>query len=343
MSIAAVRTQNQSRGRPRSRFYGIAARIADRMTGDVSDGFLDAIRRLEQRIDEAELRSAVASGNADLIDQAARLDEVLSERDAARLEVALRRTSTAVGTAGAEVLTDVTGVEVRFNAADPRATMAGREQGATLVRRVREESREAIRVVVSTAQAQGLTTAQQATAIREVVALPANWAEAPMRFRSELESGRLNSRRLLHDPLLPPGQRRAMERRVRAEIRERLDAGEVTEEWLGQQQESYARNLRNRRAQTIARTETLQAAHTGQHEGWRQAMDQDVLPRDARRTWVVTPDDRLEHWMVPGMNEGGRGMDELFQTPEGAVLNPPSRPNCRCGVGLMMPGRRGVL
>lgn len=42
-----------------------------------------------------------------------------------------------------------------------------------------------------------------------------------------------------------------------------------------------------------------------------------------------------EHAQIPGMNPDGRGMDEPFVTPDGEFMYPPSRPNCRCSIGLM--------
>ena len=65
-------------------------------------------------------------------------------------------------------------------------------------------------------------------------------------------------------------------------------------------------------------------------------MQQGVLPQDSRRFWIVTPDEKLSeaHAQIPAMNPDGRGMEEVFDTTEGPFMFPPSRPACRCGIGL---------
>jgi hypothetical protein len=60
-----------------------------------------------------------------------------------------------------------------------------------------------------------------------------------------------------------------------------------------------------------------------------------------RQYWIVTPDDRLCPICVriPDMNPDGRAIGDLFMTPEGPVDYPPApHPDCRCTVGLALPG-----
>lgn len=95
----------------------------------------------------------------------------------------------------------------------------------------------------------------------------------------------------------------------------------------------YAQRLLRLRARTIARTETMAAANAGQQAAWQAAQRAGLLPLGAKRTWITTPDDRL----CPLCQVvGGQvvGIDEPFQTPLGAVMNPPLHPNCRCAIGL---------
>jgi hypothetical protein len=327
--IATAR--NQSRGRPRSRFFAITHRIADRFGPAAAAAFIESITRLQEGIDAAELRSAIAAGSIAQIESAvspSRLQSLFAGGDS--LQEVLTRTAQTTGRAGADVLTGVLDVRVRFNALDPNVVMFARQQSAQLVVAVTEDVREAIRIVTAVGSAEGLTTVQQARAIREIVGLPPNWARAPLNLRNEILEGNFNETRRLSAT-------------DKAQIRSRIARGTVTEEFADRMQTRYSRSLLNRRAQNIARTETIRSGNHGQHEGWRQAINDGHLPDTARRHWVVTPDDLLEHWMVPGMNSDGRGMDEMFDTPEGPVLNPPSRTNCRCGVGLSFPGLRGVL
>jgi len=331
-SGCVVLTVQQEKGRPRSRFYGIADRIARRFEPQVSAAFLTAVDRLQRQIDRAELLQAVASRDpgqvsAAVIGASGSLGNQLARQD---LEGVFLRTANATGTAGLDVLEDVTGLASSFNQFDPRTVLFARDQAGTLIVQLSDDVREAVRIVLAVGSGQGLTTVQQARAIREIVGLPPNWVRAPLNLGQELREGRFTATRRLS----------AVDK---ARIRKRLANGTMAEAFIEEMEGKYRQSLLNRRAQNIARTETLRSSHHGQHIGWKQAVEEGVLPSNVRRAWVVTPDDRLEHGEVPGMNRGGRGMDEMFDTPEGAVLNPPSRPNCRCGIGLIFPGRPGVL
>jgi hypothetical protein len=311
--------------------YQIAARIAKRFEPAVAKAFLDAVQKLIDQIDDAALLSAIAGGNADVIAAAVASGGTLhSLLEAGDIERAFRHTAQATGRATADVLSSVTGLSADFAVFHPNVVLYARTQAGTLIVNIADDVREAIRIVLAIGQTQGLTTVQQARAIREVVGLPPNWAAAPSNLAQELREGRFT----------PTRRMSAVDK---ARIRSRIARGTVDEAFIAEMQSKYTLSLRNRRALNIARTETLRSSHAGQREEWRQATQQGVLPSTTRRVWIVTPDDRLEHWMVPGMNEGGRGLDELFETPEGAVLNPPSRPNCRCGTGLIFPGYEGVL
>lgn len=56
---------------------------------------------------------------------------------------------------------------------------------------------------------------------------------------------------------------------------------------------TYARRLLAWRADMIARTETMTAAHSGLVAGWEANMFEGLLPARALMKWIVTEDDRL--------------------------------------------------
>ena len=323
----------QERGRPSSQFYRVAHRIAARFEPAVAQAFLNAIAALVVRIDDAALASGLAALSLPEIEAAVGAEQ-LSGLLAANPQLldALTRTSTATGRAGADILAEALGVSVQFNSADPNVVLFARTQVAELVVAVTEDVREAIRLVVALGSQLGITNVQQARAIRQVVGLPPNWAEAPLNLAAELRAGRFTSTRRLS----------AVDK---AMIRSRLAKGTMDESFIQKMQIKYANSLRNRRALNIARTETARAGTHGQMEGWRQAIRQGVLPRDTRRVWVVTPDDRLrpDHAAVPRLNPDGVRLDEPFRTPLGPSMGPPLEVNCRCSLGLVFPGYRGVL
>lgn len=347
MTATAANAEKKPK-KPKPRFYKIVRRMAEQMEPMAAASFLSAVDGLAASLDETSLISALASKNLSAIEAAvggSRLGALLAAD--ARLEGALYKTVVSVGESGADILSEVTGFESTFNATHPNVTMFARTASAELVTRVGQDVKEAIRIVTALGSDFGLTTVEQAQAIREIVGLPATWADAPLNFGNELKNGIVNGKRLHADPMVRLARsRKAMHKRVVAELRAGVAAGQhLDPAWVASMQSKYARNLLNRRARNIARTETLRAAHFGQREGWKQAIDAGVLPAGARRFWIVTPDERLSkaHAVIPFMNTEGRGMDEPFETPEGSFMDPPIRTNCRCATGLLFPGRPGIL
>lgn len=324
----------QDEGRPRSRFYEVAHRIAARMEGPVARAFLAAVERMQSFVDIARLEAALRTGDVETIYRAGGADllgQVLANDDA--LRDALLRTSAATGEASADVL-QAAGVGASFDARHPDVVLYARSQAAKLVVQVSDDQREAIRLVVALAAEQGIGVRTQARAIREIVGVRPQHAQAPLRLAQEIRDGQAAA-----------ATARRLSAVDKAQIRSRIQRGTVTEGFVERMRETYTRRLLNRRALDIARTETLDAANQGQLMSWKQATEQGVLPATARRVFVVTPDDRLRdtHAAVPGMNEGGVGLDEPFDTPLGPRMAPPIEPNCRCGQGLIFPGRPGVL
>jgi hypothetical protein len=229
---------------------------------------------------------------------------------------------------GSQTILTRHGLAARFNAVHPNVVNYARSQAAELVVAVPQETKRVIAEVIALGAEHGLTTVQQARAIREVVGLPPGWAQAPMNLSQEIRAGRA---------------RAATSRRLSAvtkqQIRSRIAAGTVTEAFVQDVSAEYAASLVNRRAQNIARTESLRAANHGLTESWRQARAEGVLPETARRFWIVTPDDRLRpsHAQIPKLNARGRELDEPFLLADGRrVQHPPADPNCRCSVGLLL-------
>jgi len=105
-----------------------------------------------------------------------------------------------------------------------------------------------------------------------------------------------------------------------------------------------------RRALTIARTETIHAANSGQQEMWVEGEHAGLFDRaTAKRVWIVTPDDslcpycttldgmtvELDQQFDPGTIERADGSLVTLNP----VLVPPLHPNCRCAIGLeIQPG-----
>jgi hypothetical protein len=130
---------------------------------------------------------------------------------------------------------------------------------------------------------------------------------------------------------LTPRQTEALEA-----LRQRLLDGGKTRAQAQAQVDRAARRALQLRVENIARTESIWASLEGQAQLWNEAARQGTLdPARFRRTWLVTPDDRLCQTTcapIPGMNPNGVGLYEPFQTPVGPVMHLPAHPMCRCAV-----------
>lgn len=100
----------------------------------------------------------------------------------------------------------------------------------------------------------------------------------------------------------------------------------------------YRDTVIRKRAETIARTETISALSAGRVEAWTQAIDQGLLSAQSEKKWIVTQDDRLCP-ICAAMAGEKVGMDEAFT---GGVLYPPRHPRCRCAVTIVRAQRTAL-
>jgi hypothetical protein len=102
-------------------------------------------------------------------------------------------------------------------------------------------------------------------------------------------------------------------------------------------QREYARLL-DQRAWTVARTENLRAATTGQNELWREAASQGIMdPTEYRRRWVRVP--AATDCPICESYEGQEvGISVLFDGIEGKLDGSPAHANCLCAIQLIRLG-----
>jgi hypothetical protein len=101
---------------------------------------------------------------------------------------------------------------------------------------------------------------------------------------------------------------------------------------------AYRRKLVSLRAETFARTASIDSANAGQTAAWEAAVAQGAVPLEQiRRYWIVADDERLcpRCEPIPRLNPNGVGLREPFITPEGFVLRPTVHPQCRCTCWLV--------
>jgi len=107
-----------------------------------------------------------------------------------------------------------------------------------------------------------------------------------------------------------------------------LPAGQLTQKEAHAQIAAIVGDAK--RAQVIARTETMIASNEGQKQAWQQAVDLGLLPPEPLRRWIVTDDDHL----CPQCEPMGDTVAPLHGQYPGGHNGPPLHPNCRCTEGL---------
>lgn len=87
-----------------------------------------------------------------------------------------------------------------------------------------------------------------------------------------------------------------------------------------------------KRAEVIARNETMVAASEGQRQAWDQAVEAGRLNGDERRVWIVTHDDRLCPFCA-ALDGAEATLDGQY--PGDGGDGPPLHVQCRCSEGII--------
>lgn len=141
----------------------------------------------------------------------------------------------------------------RFDAKNPLAQDAARQNAARMVTEISRETKKAIAQVIQRSIAEGIPPVQQARLIRPMIGLHSRQANAVMNARAQW----LKSGLSLTD----------------------------TEKKVAK----YAEKLLKQRSMAIARTESMRASNLGQRTAWRQAEEKGLIDAaTTRRVWIAT-------------------------------------------------------
>lgn len=213
--------------------------------------------------------------------------------------------------AGAEVAGRQLGVTLRFDVTSPQVLRAAQTMTADLIRGVSQETKEAVRRIIFEGIRDGIPPRETAKLLRQTLGLTTRQSLAVLNLRKGLLSG--GSDLVFAD----------------------------------RQAARYSARLLKDRAENVSRTETMRAANAGQDLLWSDLRDQGLIPMDAKRRWMTTPDDRLCPRCAP-LNGREVELGNLFRETERGVLPskrvpaagsnvlyPPLHPRCRCTTTLV--------
>lgn len=287
--------------------YEALHRAADRGAPALRRVFRDAVNDFRNKIDLGALTKALADGRMELVYTV--IDWSMLEVAREPFTKALSAVARAAGRASAKQTTHRqiqkadeqdtrTIIELIFNSEAPEAELWARQNSGVLIQGITDESLGSVRETIATYLRTGEDYGKGAQKIKDAVGLTRQQAGALARYRDSL------------------GEQGAPPARV-----DRLT-------------ESYRERLLKYRAETISRTETIKASNKGAMLYWQQLIGTGAIARgDARKVWIVTPDDRLCPVCEPLGGESV-GIDDQFSTSIGSVDAPPLHPNCRCAISL---------
>lgn len=301
LTLAVQATQPRFVTKPsRVPAWRLLHRVADRAYPELRTLWATVFAEVRAGIDEAALQQALTDGNL------FEAEHLLTQAWNAQVDGPARRllpqilqqtVEAARETLAPGIVKALDLPTVEFGVPSPDILQAIEQYAAQHITGIGETSKQAIRAILRRGVTDGLSPAQQQRLIEAVIGL----TEPQARALAHLEA------RLRADGLSPAQVQRALERARRQALR--------------------------LRAETIARTESIDAASRGQQSLWEEAAQRGLLPPTFRRFWVVTPDDRLCTTIcapIPGMNPQGVGLHEPFQTPIGPRMTPTAHPMCRC-------------
>lgn len=188
-------------------------------------------------------------------------------------------------------------LHISLNLRDPNFQRMVDAQQARMVREVSNETRRAISNVIARAYRDGQHPYVIAPQIRQMVGLTSRQAQAVYNYRASL-----------------------VKKGLRPEV-------------VAARTDRYSERMLNRRAQTIARTETAKAATAGRIEGWRQAASHGLFDyATAEMEWSAVQDDPKE---ICYQLNGSRV--PLGSTWPGGLLPGDAHPLCRCSPEIVLP------
>ena len=225
---------------------------------------------------------------------------------------------------------------ISFDQVNSRAVQIMRENQLRLIREFRDSQREAIRVVMTDGVARGLAPVEQARRFRETIGLTQRQTAAVLNYRRLLEQAG-NTELSIADQkesLTRALRDKRGDRSVLAAIRrgKPLKAAQIT--WMvGRYHERSVKY----RAEVIARTEALRAAHQGLAPAFAQAIEEGkLIATDIEQQWHSARDGRVRD-SHRKLNKTKKKLGEYWQGLHGQLRYPgdPSAPaaetiQCRC-------------
>ena len=184
------------------------------------------------------------------------------------------------GQAQAAIMSQVTGIQTRFDIVSPDIINAMQSNQVRLVQQVTDEQRKVInRNLVDGAQS-GVNPRETARSIRQNIGLTANQEKFVSNYRNALETGSRNAL-----------DRQLRDRRFDGVAQRAIDGDAIPQEQINRMVDAYRRRYIKYRSEVIARTESLRSVNEAQEAVTDQLIGSSRM--EFERTWWTARDERV--------------------------------------------------
>lgn len=188
-------------------------------------------------------------------------------------------------------------VAFRFDGKTEEAIKAANKVAARLVTVVTKETRDALRLLITSSIKEQISPYETSRMIRSMVGMNRPQIRAALKYRASLVMSGLDPERI-------------------ATLMERYTAKKIRQ-----------------RAIMIARTEIMNALNKGALESWNQAKKEGLLPSNTKKAVLVVGDELTCEICAP-LNGQLRALAQNFKGETVDRSMPPFHPHCRCTVYL---------
>jgi len=305
-------------------------RQADQLSAKVRQAFLDAVNALGDQVDVEQIKSLLEQGR---VDQAIRtVDAQLTSQGFTPVAQAITGAAVDAARQTARAVNALGEMNISFGLTNPQTVDFLRTYEMGLIRAMSQDALASVRGAIQAGVAAGRNPLDVARDVRQFIGLTEGQTRAVLNYRNALQQG---SRDALSRGLRDRRFDSTVARAARGDIA-------LSDEQIDNMVSRYAARYLKYRSETIARTESIRSLNAGNHQLWNQAAASGKVSANLiTRKWVTVGDHkvRASHAAIPGMNEGGVGLNVPFASPEGPILYPgdPSASaamtcNCRCAV-----------
>lgn len=300
--------------------------------------FISAVKDIRDGVVLARLEAAIEAGD----DEAALAEVGLGSERFQSLDTVL---SAAAAVAGAAAMATVnkaraSGAAVVFDLREYAVEAWLRENNRALMGAISDDQRAMVRREIATGRSDGkgarsivtdlLGRRSTVTGRREGALVGLSSAQVAWVRNYEAELTGVPSKAALTRTLRDP----RFDRAVESAIRENRPLPATTRQSMVS---AYRNRALRQRADSLAEMEASTVIHQAQRQAVEQAVRRGVITADQVRRFPVTMEDnrvRPTHRLIPGLNKGGVGLNEMFITPDGPKLNAPFGRGCRCKVRI---------